>query len=154
MMHPELPIRPEHSESCSGCEIIQHPSGGTGNLSNDRFGTISIDNIFLAYKVVLRKHLPIRPAHGDGPRSNVGRFNNERTEYEFGVPERTSPFLLTPEKSIITLRSLRIVPGDVNDAATGYQTVLRRAWSFGLIKRAELAIANLHTLLSALMRGA
>ena len=91
-MHPELPVRPEHAKRRSGGEIIQHPSNGTENLPDDRFGTISIDKVFLADEIVSREHLPIRPAHSDGPRSDIGRFNSERTEYEFGVPKRTGSF--------------------------------------------------------------
>jgi hypothetical protein len=92
MMHPELPVRPEHAKRRSGGEIIQHPSNGTENLSNDRFGCIGLDDIFAAHEVVSRKYLPIWPAHSDRPRSDVSRVDNERTECEFGVPKRTGPF--------------------------------------------------------------
>ena len=142
-MHPELPIRPKHAKRRPGCEIVQHPSNATVNLPDDRFGTISTDNIFLAYEVVSRKHFPIRPAYSDGPGSDVGRFNNERAECELGVPKRTGPFKLTPKKSIITLGSLRIVAREVDDAATGYQAAPQQAWIHKFDKTAEVAFVNL-----------
>ena len=127
-MHPETPVRPEHAKRRPGCEIIQHPANRTENLSHDGFGSVGRDRVFPAHEVVCRKHLPIRPAHGDGPGSEVGRVNRQWAECEFDVPRNTGPFYLTGEKSVITLRSLRIVATDVDDAATGYQGAPRRAW--------------------------
>src|SRR5215470_336935 len=128
MVHPKTPVRPEHSKRCSGYEITQHPSNGTGNLSDEGFGRIGRDRVFPAHEIVCRRHLPIRSAHGDGPGGEVGRVNFEWTQCELDVPKNAGPFDLTGEKSVITLRPLRIVTTDVDDAATGYQVVLRRTW--------------------------
>src|SRR5262245_12436825 len=97
MMQPELPTCPEYAERRSGCEITQHPSDRARNLSDERFGCIAADDVFPTNEVICCGHLPIRPIHRDGPRREVGRIENKRSEREFGVPESTGPFYLAPE---------------------------------------------------------